>query len=206
MVELELQGNTAMTERREQYPSGAVRLALLAATATAVGLDVRPALRGLDPAQIAASSAGGRHDLAFVDAVVPASLQPIHPLKFTLAEVCGFNATEFQAGTQGNPPRVEALRTILADGQEPAVSRSLEGPRLGAAAALAAWADVMVRDDDQLRTGLRERTLKLVTTSAPLDVRGADKDDAAAVADTAGTAVQSLMDSLLAARRDDLEA
>jgi hypothetical protein len=202
MVELELQDNTAMAKRREQYPSGAVRLALLAATAAAVGLDARFALRGLDPAQIAASTADGRHDLAFVDAVVAASLQPIAPLEFTLAEVCGFNATEFQGGARGNPPRVEALRAILADGQEPAVPRSLEGPRLGAAAALAAWAGVMTTDDEQLRTGLRDRTLKLVTTTAPLDVRGGDQDEAA---DAASAAVEGLMDSLLAAGRDDLE-
>jgi hypothetical protein len=205
MVELELQGDIAMGERREQYPSGAVRLALLATTATAVGLDVRPALRGLDPAQIAAGSVGGRQDLAFVNAVVAASLRPIYPLKFTLVQVCGFKATEFQGGEQGNPPRVEALRTVLADGQEPALSRSLEGPRLAAAAALAAWAEKMASDDEQFRTGLRERTLKLIATSAPLDVRGADRDDAAVVGDTS-TAVDSLLDSLLAAGRDELKA
>jgi hypothetical protein len=200
MVELELQGNIAMSERREQYPSGAVRLALLAATATAVKLDARAALRGLNPQQIASSSGAGRRDITFTDAVVAASMKPLPAVPTTLARLCNFNVTDFQGGTGGKPPRVEALRRVLAADRDPIASAALDGPRLGAAASLAAWSDVMTTADEPRRSRLSKRSLRLITDSGPPGTRARDS-----VID-ATDAVADVMNSLLAAERHELEA
>jgi hypothetical protein len=202
MVELELQGNVAMTERREQYPSGAVRLALLAATARALHLDVRTSLRGVDPVGIADSSEAGRHDMTFMEPVVAATLEPISLIGTTLAKLCNFNVNEFQGGSQMRPPRVEALRRTLAADRDPLASATHEGPRIGAAASLAAWSDVMETDDELRHNRLRERSLKLVTASGPPGTRAAENMSEAA---DAADAVAGFMRSLLAADGHDLE-
>jgi hypothetical protein len=201
MVELELQGDRAMTERREQYPSGAVRLELLAAAAAAVKLDARSALRGLRPREIAACSAAGRHDITFAGAVVAASMKPLPSVGVTLARLCNFTAANFQARI-GRPkqPRVQELRNALVVGRVPATTPSLDGPRLSAAASLAAWSDMMAAAGESRRSGLIEQSRKLMTDSGPPGTRAAGS-----VADATG-AVADVVGSLLAAGQHELEA
>jgi hypothetical protein len=200
MVELEWQSDAAMAEPREQYPSGAVRLELMAATAAAVKLDPEPALRGLRPRDIASRSEAGRRDVTFAHAVVAASMEPLpFPAKpTTLARLCNFQATYFQASA-GKPSQVKMLRQALVAGQVPATSASLDGPRLGAAASLAAWSDVMATADDSKRSSLSEQSLRLITQSGPPGTRASE-----ATVDAVG-AVAGVVGSLLAAGRQELE-
>jgi hypothetical protein len=201
MVELEWQSDAAMAESREQYPSGAVRLELMAATAAAVKLDPQHALRGLRPQDIASRSEAGRRDVTFAHAVVAASMEPLHfPSKrtATLARLCNFQPGYFQVGG-GKPSRVQVLRQALVAGQVPATSASLDGPRLGAAASLAAWSEVMATVDGARRSSLNEQSLRLISESGPPGTRASE-----ATADATG-AVAGVVGSLLAAGRQELE-
>lgn len=199
MVELELQGEAAMGERRELYPPGAVRLELLAATAAAVGLDSGAALRGVEPKRIAAKSPGASRDVGFVDAVAEASLKRLPSVNVTLSALCNFRAGDFQSGPDGKPSRVDGLRTALVNGGPSSVEQSLDGPRLGAAAALAAWSDVMGTVDETERAGLAARSLRLIRTSGPPGTR-----DSALAAD-ASVAATDLAQALLTADLGKLE-
>jgi hypothetical protein len=200
MVELELQRETAMAERREQYPSGAVRLELLAATAAAVNLSAEPALRGIRPREIAARSAAGSHDIAFADAVVAASMGPLPSVPVSLARLCNFRVSDFQTGATGNRTRVHPLRAALVEGREPVAVASLDGARLSAAASLAAWSDVMTTADEAERSSLAERSLRLIRTSGPPGTR------ASATVVDATDAAADIVSSLLAAGPEQLEA
>ncbi len=199
MVELELQSETAMGQRRDLYPPGAVRLELLAATAAAVGLDTGTALRGVDPKRIAAKSDAARRDLRFVDAVVAASMKPLPGMKFTLSYLCNFRITDFQPGADGKPSAVDKLRASLRDGGPGAVEQSLDGPRLGAAAALAAWSDLMGTADEAERSDLVARSLRLIRESGPAGDRAAPT-----AADATGVAAD-LAGALRTASRRELE-
>ena len=203
MVELELQRDQAMIERRERYPSGAIRLKLVAAVAAKLGLEAGPALRDLDLGQISARSAAGRRDADFVEPVVNASLGPLPGLSdtadrppVTLAQLCNFRAADFHPGATG---RVDRLRRSLATSQPPAVMPSVDGPRLGAAAALAAWADQSETAGQVDRGDLGTRSLTLITASGPPGTR-----EAVPVADAA-QAVDDLVKSLLNAPISELE-
>jgi hypothetical protein len=201
MVELELQSDVAMAQRREQYPSGAVRLQLLAAATAAAGLDAGSALRGLDPREIACRSAQGRDDIAFADAVVAASMKPLPLVEMTLAELCNFRPDDFLVPAGGGKrARVQEMRGALVAGRAPVTTASLDGPRLAAAASVAAWSDVMTTADEPQRSSLIARSLKLMTNSGPPGTRAADSE-----VDASG-AVADVTSALLAAGLDELEA
>jgi hypothetical protein len=199
MVELELQGDEGMVARREQYPSAVVRLELLAATADAVGLDGRSALRGLRPREVAARSVGATRDLEFVDAVVAASLGVLPGTSVKLARLCNFRLSDFQSTENREWGRVEALRATLVTGGMPVLEPALESPRLAASGSLAAWSSLMGAADEHRRSSLAEQSLRLIKDSGPPGTRasGAQLDATAAAVDVAS--------ALLAAGRDDLE-
>lgn len=200
MVELELQTDKAMTERRDYYPAGAVRLALLDRAATALGLDTKQALRGVEPDRIAACSATATRDVGFVDAVVAASLAPLPSLTVSLASLCNFSPADFQRTSGGARPEVQAIRAALTAGHRVVAERSLGGPRFAAVAALAAWSDLMTSADEAERSRLADATLRLVTDSGPPGTRAAG-----ATTGAAGSAAD-LVRSLLDAERSELES
>lgn len=200
MVELELQTDKAMTERRDHYPAGAVRLALLDRAATALGLDTKQALRGVEPRRIAACSATATRDVSFVDAVVAASLAPLPSLSISLARLCDFSPADFQRATGGARPPAEAIRAALTAGHQVVAERSLGGPRFAAVASLAAWSDLMNNAGEAERSRLADATLRLVTDSGPPGTRAAG-----VTVDVAGSAAD-LVRSLLATERSELES
>lgn len=203
MADLELQSDSAMLQRRVLYPSAVVRLALLAATAAALGLDTRSAMRGINPRQIATRSAEVSRDMAFVDPVVRASLGPLPCTEVTLARLCHFRVADFQPTGNGQRARVDDLRgeltgtadlTRTADG-----GGSLDGPRLAVSASLATWSAVMTTADDAERTRLAARSRSLIRSSGPPGTRASSTP-----ADLTGVA-SDVVSSLLAASPDDLE-
>jgi hypothetical protein len=200
MVELELQTDKAMTERRDLYPAGAVRLALLDRAATALGLDTAQALRGVQPTRIAVGSASASRDVGFIDAVVAASLRPLPSLQVSLASLCNFSPADFQRPNGGTRPPTQVIRAALAAGQQVVAEKSLSGPRFAAAASLAAWSDVMTTADAAGRSRLAGQTLRLVTDSGPPGTRATS-----AAVDAAGSATD-VVRSLLAADQGELES
>lgn len=203
MTDLELQTDSAMLQRRELYPSAVVRLALLAASAGALGLDTRFALRGIDPQQIAARSAEVSRDMAFVEPVVRASLGPLPSIEVTLTRLCRFRAADFQLTGGGQRTRVDTLRGKLARATD--LDRaadgdgSLDGPRLAVSASLAAWSAAMATADDTARKRLAARSRSLIRSSGPPGTRASSTR-----ADLTGVAAD-VVSSLLAAGPDELE-
>lgn len=203
MADLELQSDSAMLQRRDLYPPAVVRLALLAATAEALGLDTRSALRGIRPPQIATRSAEVSRDMAFVGPVVRASLGPLPGTTVTLTRLCNFRAGDFQSTGGGPRARVDTLRgelagttdlTQTADGDG-----SLDGPRLAVSASLATWSAVMTTADDAERARLASRSRSLIKGSGPPGTRASSTP-----ADLTGVAAD-VVSSLLAAGPDELD-
>jgi hypothetical protein len=138
--------------------------------------------------------------MAFANAVVAASMRPLPSVSVTLARLCNFRVSDFQTRATRNRTRVHGLRIALAAGREPVAAASLDGPRLSAAASLAAWSDVMTTADEAERSSLAERSLRLIRTSGPPGTRAS-----AALVDATGVAAD-IVSSLLAAGSDQLEA
>jgi hypothetical protein len=203
ITDLELQTDSAMLRRRELYPSAVVRLALLAATAGALRLDTRFALRGIEPQRIATRSGEVSRDMEFVGPVVRASLGPLPSIGVTLARLCHFQAADFQPAGVGQRTRVDTLRGELAGAAE--LDRaadgdgSLGGPRLAVSASLAAWSAVMTTADDAERERLAARSRSLIRRSGPPGKRASRTP-----ADLTGVAAD-VVSSLLAAGPDELE-
>ncbi|RKG87930.1 hypothetical protein [Corallococcus terminator] len=124
MVEFEQHPDGRMGEPRQNYPSAAVRLHLMARTAERLGLSgAQASLNGVDPRALVVGVEAAEEDLRLVDTVVEASLADLPGTDVTLTELLGFNARHFELRW----PTVPAPFDIT-------------GPRRMAGAALGAWA------------------------------------------------------------------
>lgn len=130
IAELELRDTTRMTVPRGAYPPGVVRLRLLAAAITRLGLDPSPAWpSGLPP------DGGDLPDLAFVDAVASAGLA----IGCGGLDLAGW--LDLRVEDMAPDGDVERWRRWFGGAALPDTAASLRAPRLVAAGAVAATAD-----------------------------------------------------------------
>lgn len=198
MVELELREPAVMTKRRDNYPSPAVRLSLLARASARLGLDAAAGLRGLDPEAYAKASPTVAADLAIVDDVLDAAMGTLPGTGRTLAELYGFDVAPFGPGGL-----ISQWSTQLRQGGEDDIpgEQTLEAARLATSAAVAAWAEAMAAVDDTQREWLAGRALKSVTKSS----ENGDRDEAVSAVEI-GDLGAGLAKALLSASPSELES
>lgn len=173
MVDLELKKPDAMARRRPLYPAPAVRLRLLAETASRLDLDGQGALRGLvtDAPQ---EDGGIARDIRMIAPVVTTALDALPAANVKLSELVAFRPEEWGAGGL-----VDRWAKDLRGGEQRPPAKNIRSARLVAAASVAAWAAVMEEEDRtkraSQRAALAERTLNVIVANAEEGTRAAVK-------------------------------
>jgi hypothetical protein len=161
MVEMERDDDAAMlVPGGPAYPCAAVRLALMAAFAQAIGLDLGDALGGIDPAALVGLDAAARsepqHKAAAHLAAVPAAAAALATLPLvgtrTLAQLCDLRAADFAPGGEA-----AAWAEALFAGKKRPRNATLRGTRLVLAGSWAAWRTACAIDDDSGRDAALRR-------------------------------------------------
>jgi hypothetical protein len=136
------------------YPRRAVRLAMMAAFARAIGLDPSGALGGIDPAALAGADAAARSEAQRVVAAqlqaLPAAASALAGLPLTgaraFAAICDVRPDDFEPGGQ-----VTAWAEALFARKKRPRDASLRGTRRVLAASWIAWRRACAIDDDTAR-------------------------------------------------------
>ena len=159
MAELELNTVAVMLTSRSLYPAPAVRLQLLAETATRLGVDGRAPLQfyGLDLTTLLANSSEARRDAAFLAPIISLALEPLPLPNFplNLAQLLAFRKEEF-----AEHGAVQQWSAALLAQDEGRSEKTLRAPRLLAGATLQAWSELAILPGEQNRTQLREKLAK----------------------------------------------
>jgi hypothetical protein len=149
MAQFEIQDNPSMLKRRtsDGYPSPLARLALLAALAERYGLAGTGILQllGLDPLQMAASSAETKRDVeVFVPVVVDTIIKPLPNDYGDLRKRVGFQNQDYKvSGPNQKGGEVDGWSSALLKEKNKTVSKGLTHTRWITAGAAQAWSRIM---------------------------------------------------------------
>lgn len=159
MAELELSTAVVMLTPRPRYPAPAVRLQLLAETATRLGTNGSAQLQsyGLDLSTLLASNSDASRDAAFLPHIISLALGPLPlpDLHLNLAKLLAFRKEEF-----AEHGAVQQWSAALLAQNESRSEQTLRVPRLLASATLQAWSELAILPDVQNRNHLREKLVK----------------------------------------------
>jgi hypothetical protein len=195
MAQFEIQDDPTMLVERGAYPSPVARLALLAEITDLYlpgeGTKMLAHL-GLKPKEIAAKHPEAR-DLAFVEEVAKAVVQPLPDKLGKLEVLLSFRKEEFAAKGE-----VETRSAALLNGTSGDADRHVRKARLIAASSARAWSEIMqMADPGERQTGIENlaRTLQDILACAPPDKRAAPAR--AATEQNPGTQLAQTLDDIL---------
>jgi hypothetical protein len=200
MAELEVHADLEMIGRRDQYPSPAARLALLAGVADGLGLAGTEALRGFDPRALlrrppadpleAEYQQALQADLATVDHLVPELDQLAVGNLAPFAQLAGWTASDHDAYGE-----VFDWGQSLAGAFQKTVP-ALRSARLIVSAAVGRWAEItrsdQIVDRAAALAGLGRAMVAAIERSRDQTTRAADNRANIAVDDVARDMSQQL--------------
>ena len=159
MTELELSTAVMMLTPRSHYPAPAVRLQLLAETASRLGMDGSAQLQSyeLNLSNLLASNSAASRDAAFLSPIISLALKPLPlpDLPLSLVQLLAFRKEEF-----AERGAVQQWSAALLAQDKSRSEQTLRAPRLLASATLQAWSELAILPDEQNRTHLREKLAK----------------------------------------------
>ncbi len=202
IVEVEWSTDELMQKPKRDYPPPIVRIALMARMLEQLGVEPRPALRGLELPDAATAPPLLAQHLAAVEPVVRFLLAPLPDGLGTLASLAGFNAASQRQA-------VDWWVAQLRAGDTRVVPPKLSTAREVTAATVARWADFGNEDqtpDDwaAAASGLAKSAMDLLSQSGPPGTRADVQPSGATAAE--GKKLCQMMITKLRERRQEAVA
>ena len=159
LAELELSTPETMLTSHIKYPAPALRLRLLAETATHLGMNAQMQLQSyaFNLNTLLASNSEVNRAAELLPHVIALALGPlpIPGISLNLAQLLGFRKEEFAERGE-----VQKWSTALLASDESRSEQTLRAPRLLASASLQAWSELAMRPDAHQRIQSRKKLTK----------------------------------------------